>query len=185
MNWLERRRRFQRRRRLLRVLLAVFGGMAVLLVAGAALPGTRTRSGQLTLERSRESVWHILTDLDGMPRWRSDITRLERLPDLQGRPAWRETGRDGARVVQLAESEPPRRLVLRRADRSTGPEWTIDLAEIPGRTGTVIRVTERESVAPLARVLTRLIAGADDPPRFLRDLARLLGTSPGQIAAGP
>ncbi len=120
-----------------------------------------------------------------MPRWRSDISRLERLPDRAGYPAWRETGRRGERVVQLTRLEPLRRLVMRRADRAAGEEWNIELEATPAGTGTIVRVTERRPVAPLARVVLRLTAGRDPAPRFLEDLARLLGPAPDPVAVVP
>ena len=74
-------------------------------------------------------VRRVLTDLDGMPLWRSDLTALERLPNVAGRPAWREIGRGGAQVVELTLADPPRRLVIQQAagGRSVLPIRTFDL----------------------------------------------------------
>lgn len=184
MNWIERRKRSHRRRRLLQGASTLAGLIAVLFLAGAALPAVRVRSGTVTLTNSRESVWRILMDLDGMPRWRTDLTRLERLPDLEGRPVWRESGGRGDRVIQLAVVEPPARLVMRRADRARGEERIIELAETPGHTGTVVRVIEREPVAPLGRVFGRLLPRRDGTLRFLHDLTQLLTATRGQVASG-
>jgi uncharacterized protein YndB with AHSA1/START domain len=184
MNWIERRQRARRRRRLLRGAALAAALLALLFLAGAALPAVRVRSGTVTLANSRESVWRILMDLDGMPRWRSDLARLERLPDLEGRPAWRESGGAGDRVIQLAVADPPARLVMRRADRPSGEERIIELADVPGRPGTLVRVTEREPVAPLGRVLGRLLPRREGTLRFLHDLTRFLTARRGQVASG-
>jgi uncharacterized protein YndB with AHSA1/START domain len=183
MNWIERRKRYHRRRRILRALGLATLGVGTGWLAGAALPGVRNRSGEVTLASSRESIWRILTDVDGMPRWRSDVSSLERLPDLEGRPAWRERGSAGDRVILLAVVEPPTRLVMRRAGQVE--ERTIELAETPERTATVVRVTERTPIAPLWRVLARLVPGDRGAPRFLTDLERLVGGARGQVASRP
>lgn len=185
MNWIERRRRLHRRRRVLRFLLVGTAGTAVLGLAGLVLPQETIRSGTLTLSRSRESIWRILTDLDGMPRWRSDLTGLERLPDQDGRPVWRETRRGSARVVQLSLAEPPRRLEMRPLAGYGGDDRTIELEEARGGTGTLVRVTERHPVAPLGRLFARLGHLGGSAPVFLEDLARWLGGERPQIAHTP
>lgn len=183
MNWIERRRRSHRRRRALRLLLSTGAAIAVLLLAGLALPGVRTSTGSATLSRSRETIWSILVDLDGMPRWRSDLTRLERLPDLDGRLTWRETGPGGDRVVQMVTAEAPRRLVMRSADDSNRDERSIELEEIQSGTGTLVHVTEHRPVAPIGRLLG-LVRG-QETPRLLADLARWLTGPRPQVASMP
>lgn len=183
MNWIERRRRSRRRRRALRMLLTFGAAVAVLLFAGLALPGVRTSTGSATLSRSRETIWSILIDLDGMPRWRSDLTRLERLPDLDGRLTWKETGPGGDRVVQMVAAEAPRRLVMRSADDSGRDERSIELEEVQSGTATLVQVTEHRPIAPLARLLG-LVRG-QETPRLLADLARWLTGPRPQVASTP
>ena len=198
MNWMEGRRRRDRRRRGAGLLFGVLGGLGGALLLGALLPAVRVRSGSVELHRAPETIWQVLTDLDGMPRWRSDVQALERIPDLDGKPAWKEVGPGGVRIVQLMLVDPPRRLVTRLADPGGSPgrrgrlaQRTIELiAAGPGRSGgasaTRVTVIEREEVGNLlGRVLTRLPIGRVAPPRYLRDLARVLGASRRQIAAAP
>ncbi|MGQ0701690.1 MAG: SRPBCC family protein [Gemmatimonadales bacterium] len=184
MNWIERRKRRARRRRLIRGLGA--GGLLLVsaLLAGTALPAVRIRRGTLTLARSPEVVWWVLTDLDGMPAWRSDLRAVERLPDREGRLAWKEVGRSGSRVVELIEAEPLRRLVMGRTEGARTILRTIELAEPEGLSGTVVTVIEEERVGnPIARVLTRLPIPRDRTPRLLRDLADRFGDRP-PVAVG-
>lgn len=188
MNWIERRRRLSRRRRLLRLSLGLLLVIGVVVLAGLVLPGVRVTSGSVILDAPPETVWLVLTDFDGMPRWRSDLRGLERLPDQGGRPAWREfgSGRGGTRVIQLVTAEPHHRLVTRRIDRGGDPHAvrTIELARREGREGTVVTVTEQESVDPVARVLSGLRINRNSL-RFLNDLARVLGGHPRQVVLAP
>jgi uncharacterized protein YndB with AHSA1/START domain len=183
MNWIERRRRSHRRRRMVRLLLITGAGIGVLLLGGLALPSVRTTRGTVTLPRSRETIWSILIDLDGMPRWRSDLTRIERLPDLAGRRTWKETGPGGERIVQMVIADAPRRLVMRNAE-TTGPdERSIELEEVPSGTGTLVRVTERRPVAPIGRVIG--LIRRQNTPRLLADLTRWLEGPRPQVASTP
>ncbi len=185
MNWIERRKRSHRRRQMLRGSLAGAAVLAVLALAGVVLPGESVRRGTLTISRSRESIWRILTDLDGMPRWRSDITALERLPDRDGRPVWRENDGGSVRVLQLALIEPPRRLEMRPVTGYGGDDRMIELEETGGGSGTRVRVIERHAVSPLGRLFARLGRSRHAAPVFLQDLARRLGGERQQVASTP
>lgn len=182
--WMEQRRRAARRRKLLRALYAMLGLCAAASAAGLVLPSEHRTIVRGSLEGSPEAVWRVLTDLDGMPMWRSDVTRVERLPDTGGRTTWREVGRRGEVIVELAESEPPRFLVTthREAGRPVLPELTVQLTA-RGR-GTSITLIERAQVGnPLLRVLVRLGARSSSAARLLRDLQERLNANHRQVAA--
>ena len=183
MNWIERRKRSHRRRTVLLVVLIAGTAAGALQLAGMVLPGVRTTTGTLTFARSRETIWRILMDLDGMPRWRSDLTRLERLPDLAGRRTWKETGPDGDRIIQMVIADPPHRLVMRSVDSTGREERAIDLKEVEQGTGTVVNVMERERIAPIGRIVA-LVRGRDTP-RLLADLSRWLDGPRPQVASTP
>lgn len=186
MNWTQRRKRDARRRGGLIGAAVCAGGIVLLSLAGLLLGAEQVVSGEAMLDRPPETIWRVLTDFDGMPLWRSDLTALERLPDLGGRPAWREIGRKGTRILELATAEPPRRLVVRRAQGGLPslPMRTFELA--PRGRGTLLTVTERDLVRnPLRRVLNRLLPPRAPITRFLRDLAQRLGGGRGQVAAIP
>ena len=175
MNWIDRRKQAKRRRRVMKMLGVVSGGVAVLFLVGALMPAEHLFSGRATLPGPPELVWRVLTDLDGMAHWRSDLTALERLPDLGGRPAWREVGKAGNQVVELTLSDPPRRLVTRRAgQRAPGlPMRTFELA--PTTRGTLVTVTDRvESGNPFRRLLVRIHVPRPAVERLLQDLAERL-----------
>lgn len=183
MNWTQRRKRRARRR-----LAAKLGTVSAAVIAatsgiGFFFPVQHEAIGRIVLEPPPETVWRLLTDLDGMPLWRSDLTALERLPDLGGRPAWREIGPGGPRTMELAEAEPPHRLVLQRTrnGRPVLPIRTFDLVGTPE--GTLVTLTENGEVRnPLGRILVRLHAPRGGILRFLRDLDQRLNGTRRQVA---
>jgi len=184
MTWISRRQRKARRRRALGVLAGLFTAFSACFLAGLLLPAEHVGIGHLLLDRSPEAVWRVLTDLDGMPLWRSDITAVERLPDMAGRPAWREIGRSGVRVIELTRADRPRLLVIQRAagGRTAQPFRTFELDA--AATGTLVTITERGEIRnPLGRVLARLRSRAPAVDRFLRDLEQRLNPGHRQVAA--
>jgi len=199
MNWMVRRRKRSRRRKLLRLSLGLVVLAGGVVLTGLALPDVRETRGSVSLDSPPETVWQVLTDLDGMPRWRSDLRGLERLPDLGGRPAWKEFASGGAgeegklgtgtRVMQLVVADPHRRLVMRRLggreDGSRDAVRTVDLVRRTEPAGTVVTVIEREPVGdPLTRVLTSLRLRRN-PLRFLEDLTRVLSGHQRQVVLAP
>ena len=178
ISWMEQRKRAARRRRLLRVLTGMAGAGVLAFLAGAALPAEHRTTARESFDRSPEAVWRVLTDLEGMPSWRSDLDRIERLPEADGRMTWLEIGSGEDQVMELTESDPPRRLVIqRRADGRPGlPERIVQLRATIN--GTLVTVTERDQVGnPLVRVLVRLGAGESPAERLLADLQDRLGTA--------
>ncbi len=184
MSWMERRKRATRRKKMVRVALALMGLCAVMFAVGIVLPVEHRTTARGSIDRPPEAVWRVLTDFDGMPMWRADVTRVERLPDADGRTTWREVGRKGDVIVELAESEPPRRLVTqqRRNGRRALPELTFLLAATTR--GTSVTVTVREETGnPIGRVLVRLGARASPAARLLHDLEYRLNGNRRRMAA--
>jgi len=184
ISWMEQRKRAARRKNVARALLASIGLGAVMFAVGLVLPVEHRTTVRGSFDRPPEAVWRVLTDLDGMPMWRSDVSRVERLPDAEGRTTWREVGRKGNVIVELAESEPPRRLVThqRRDGRRALPELTFLLAATTR--GTSVTVMAREETGnPIGRVLVRLGARASPAARLLHDLEYRLNVNRRQTAA--
>jgi uncharacterized protein YndB with AHSA1/START domain len=154
-------------------------------LAGAALPAEHRTTARESYDRAPEAVWRVLTDLEGMPSWRSDLDRIERLPEADGRMTWLEIGSGKGQVMELTESDPPWRLVIhRREDGRPGlPERIVQLrATIHG---TLVTVIERDQVGnPLARVLVRLGAGESPAERLLADLHDRLSANRHDLSAG-
>ena len=185
ISWMEQRKRAARRRRLLRVLGGVAGAGALAFLAGAALPAEHRTTARGSFDRAPEAVWRVLTDLEAMPAWRSDLVRVERLPEADGRMTWLEIRSGEDQVMELTESDPPHRLVIhRREDGRPGlPERIVQLRATIN--GTLVTVSERDQVGnPLARVLVRLGARESPAQRLLADLQGRLTATRHNLSAG-
>jgi uncharacterized protein YndB with AHSA1/START domain len=130
------------------------------LVVGWLLPEKHHATRHATLPASPEAVWALMTDVDAFPTWRSDVKRVERLPDRAGRPVWIEHGSGGRVTFAVDESDPPRRLVVRIADRDLpfGGTWTYNIAPVAG--GASLTIIEDGAIYnPLFRVMARFVFG--------------------------
>jgi uncharacterized protein YndB with AHSA1/START domain len=143
------------------VALAILILIVVVVIAiGAMLPVQHLASASAVLTAPPEAVWRLMTDVDGFPRWRHDVKRVERRPDRNGRPVWVEETSSGRITLAVDRAEPPRLLVLRIADPDLpfGGTWTYELS--PDRGSTVLKITENGEVYnPLFRFLSRFVFG--------------------------
>ncbi len=186
MNWIDRRKQKARRRLARAMGTALVAALALLIAIGLLLPREHDSTSSALLGRTPETIWRVLTDVDGMPLWRSDVSAVERLPDLLGKPVWREIGRGGARILEVSVAEPPRRLVIQSAAEGEPrlPRRTFELVSVSG--GTQLIVTERAaSRNPLTRVLVRLRVPRPAIERLLKDLTQRFGMNRRQVAVQP
>lgn len=140
------------------VLLAAL--IVVLLAIGWMLPVSHVASRQATFSVPPETIWKAISEPDGYAAWRSDVKRVERLPDRHGRPAWVEEGSNGRIAYEVERSQPPHMLVVRIADRDLpfGGAWTFEVSPAPG--GSAVTITESgEIYNPLFRALARFVFG--------------------------
>ena len=141
--------------------IAVLAGIVVLVAAiGALLPKAHVASRQARVNATPETVWKLITDVDGFPSWRGDVKRIERLADRGGRAVWVEETSSGRITLAVDRTEPPRLLVLRIADPDLpfGGTWTYELQ--PEAQGTVLTITENGEVYnPIFRFMARFVFG--------------------------
>jgi len=139
----------------------VVAGIAlVVLLVGWGLPVAHVASRQRTFRAPPEILWKAITDPESFPAWRSDVKRVERLPDREGRPAWVEEGSAGRITFEIEKLEAPRLLVARIADRTLpfGGTWTYEIA--PSSGGSTMTITENgEIYNPVFRVMARYVFG--------------------------
>jgi uncharacterized protein YndB with AHSA1/START domain len=142
----------------------VLGVIAVLIAAamliGWLLPETHRASRQATFQASPETVWTLITNVEGFPSWRSDVTTVQRLPDRDGRPVWIEEGSNGRITLAVERSEAPRLLVTRIADPDLafGGTWTYEISPAAG--GSTLTITEHGVIYnPFFRVMARFVFG--------------------------
>ncbi len=131
---------------------------AVIAVVGWLLPVAHVATRHATLAAAPDAVWRVITNVEAFPSWRSDVTSVERVAGPV--VTWIEHGSSGRLTFAVAESEAPRRLVTRIADRSLpfGGTWTYDL--VPDGGGTRLTITENgEIYNPIFRAMARFVFG--------------------------
>ena len=166
---------------MLKIALAVAGVLGVVVVAviavGYALPQAHVTSREKVIAQPPERIYRALTDVEKYPGWRSDVQKVDVLSQGQA-TRWREHGSHGAITFELAEQQPPGRLVSRIADTSLafGGTWTYELSG-QGQT-TRLRITEHGEVFnPVFRFMARFVFGhTATMERFLADLEKHLAT---------
>lgn len=139
------------------VAVFVLGLVALVLSVAAFVPRKHAVSVRARYDQPPKTVWSVITNIDAIPTWRSDVRSVQRLPDVDGRPAWIEHSKHGAIPLEVVESEAPRKLVTRIADHarklSFGGTWTWHLREVSG--GSELTITENGFISnSLFRVLT-------------------------------
>ncbi len=141
-------------------LLALAAVVAFAAIVGSRLPRSHVGSRERTFPVPPDEVWSAITTIDAFPSWRSDVQKIERLPDRDGRPVWIETGRAGRITLATERVDPPRLLVLRIADPKLpfGGTWTYEL--VPDPAGSRLTITEHgEIYNPLFRFMAHFLFG--------------------------
>jgi len=142
------------------IVLSLGGIFAIMALIGIILPKGHSVSRTTRVQMPPDALYNLLTDVDRYPTWRSDLKRLERMPDREGKPAWVETMSTGRVPMYFERMERPSLLVGRIADPSLpfGGTWTYRIA--PAQNGSDLTITEDGEVYnPLFRFMSRFIFG--------------------------
>jgi uncharacterized protein YndB with AHSA1/START domain len=140
------------------VVIAALAGLAALI--GSRLPQSHSATRQGRFNVPPESVWSAITEVDAFPSWRTDVKKVQRLPDRDGQRLWVEEGRSGKVTLAVERAEAPRLLVVRIADPDLpfGGTWTYEIARAGA--GSTLTITERgEIYNPLFRFMARFVFG--------------------------
>ena len=161
--------------------LGVIAAVIVLVVAiGFALPVRHRASRAARFGSPPSAIFAAITDVERYPSWRSDVTRVELVPNDSGPMRFREIGSNGAILYEVERREPDRLLVTRIADPSLpfGGRWTYELT--PSDQSTTLRITEDGEVRnPVFRFVSRFILGQTATiDHYLTDLGKRLGATP-------
>jgi uncharacterized protein YndB with AHSA1/START domain len=139
-------------------------GLAALVAAAAGigwlLPVSHEASRSAKVARPPETVFGVLSDVSSYPKWWSEISQVDMLPSSTGTVRFREHMSTGPVVMEIVESEAPRRLVMRIADpdQPFGGTWTFDISADDG--GSLVTITERGEISnPLFRFMARFVFG--------------------------
>ena len=166
-------------KRLMMWILWIVGGLAGLValiaIIGMMLPQNHTVSRTLRLKQPPEAVWKTITDYGAMPQWRSELKKIERMPDVDGHPVWKEYNSAGEMSLETIESVPPRRLVRKiGAGLPFGGKWTYEV--MADGTGSQLKITEDGEVYnPIFRVVGKFMDPAASMTTFLKGLAKKFG----------
>ena len=140
--------------------LMIVGGLVVLIgavaVIGLMLPKDHHAAKTMTVRAAPATVFGVITDFAKAAEWRSDLQRVEMLPNEGGAIMFREIGSQGPMTFRVEALEPPTRLVTRIADKSLpfGGTWTYDLK--PQGSGTELTITEDGEVYnPIFRFMSK------------------------------
>lgn len=150
-------------RRVLRGALYLLGIFTVLAAFGATTPRQHVAMEIAELGAAPEVVYAAVRDVAAAPAWRSDLDRVEILPDSGERPVYREIGDDGATTYEITEDIPNERLVTEIAEpgRSFTGRWVFQFAAREDG-GTRLTVTEVGDVPnPVLRFFASTIFGFD------------------------
>ena len=156
-------------------LLAV---VALVALIGSLIPAKHSATRIAQFHQPPAVVWQTITDYEKFPEWRSNVTRVERMPSSNGMPAHREWDRRGHVLpMETVEWDPPRRCVGRIADPSLpfGGTWTMEISGVA--VGSTLRITENGEIRnPIFRFVARFFLGyAATMNTYLKDLGRRFG----------
>ena len=168
------------------ILVGVLAALVIVIVSavvvvGRALPVDHVATCTVKLNQPGQAVWDVITDIDGFPDWRPDVKKVERLPTDDGTVRWREFDRHGTIAYEIAQADPPKRLVTRITDTGLpfGGTWTWTL-EPQADGSTSLTVTESGQVYNiLFRVISRFVIGhTATMSKILAALGAHFGESP-------
>jgi uncharacterized protein YndB with AHSA1/START domain len=157
-------------RTILMTAAVLLGAVGLITAIGFWLPEAHVASVERHLTVAPERLWAILTDIDGFPAWRQDVTRVERWQDAHGLQGWTEHTSNGPMRLVVDRADPPNTLVVRIADPDLpfGGTWTYEIAGQAD--GSTIRITERGEVYnPIFRFASRFVFGHDRTIRAYLD----------------
>jgi uncharacterized protein YndB with AHSA1/START domain len=153
--------------------------VAVGAVVGLTLPETHEQARSARLAAPPSKVYALITDVAQYPEWRTDVSKVEILPDDGEGLRFTEYSdeRTDAIRYRIEEASPPSRLKIRVDDDSLpfGGTWTYLLQ--PFEDGTSVTITENGRIRnPLFRVVAKvLFSPTDAMDRYLHDLAQVEG----------
>jgi uncharacterized protein YndB with AHSA1/START domain len=125
------------------------------------LPVDHVATCTMKLNQPAQAIWDAITGISELPTWRPGLKKVELLSSDDGIVRWREFDRHGSITYEIAEADPPKRLVTRIADTGLpfGGTWTWTLEPQADGT-TALRVTENGQVYNiLFRVISRFVIG--------------------------
>ena len=133
---------------------------ALILAIGMLLPKDHVARAEALVAAPPDRVAALIRDVEGQPRWRSGVTRIEMLERTSDTLLYVEHSDQGAIRFEFSEEAPGRlfRSAIADPDLPFGGSWRIDLT--PRGSGTLVEIEERGSVTnPIFRFFAALVIG--------------------------
>jgi hypothetical protein len=158
------------------IVIAILGIAALLVtVIGFLLPRDHVASSSTFVPAAPSDVYAAITDIRGLPTWRSELSSVEVLATEPLR--WREMSRFGPITFEQVKAAPPSHFQSRIADTTLafGGSWSYDI--VGEGAGSRVTVTEHGTVYnPFFRFMSRLVLGHHRTQfSYLRALGRRFG----------
>jgi len=170
------------------IVLGVLAALVALMaVIGLLVPRDHVAGASITLRQPAESVWQVVRDLGGVPRWWETMKASERDSTAAGAERWRQEMGGFKMALVIETDEPPRRLVTRidsPPGAAFGGAWTYEITPTPE--GSRVTVTERGWIAnPIFRFLSRFVFGYyGSQEGYLRALGKKFGETVTPVRGG-
>jgi uncharacterized protein YndB with AHSA1/START domain len=155
---------------------SIMGLFALVVLIGYSLPVKHRTIAAATVKASPQALFALITNVEGLSQWRSDVKSVEILPFTDGRMRFRELSGNGAITYVIESFESNHRVVTRIDDKSLpfGGTWTYELEPAAGGR-TTLRITEDgEIYNPIFRFVSRFVLSYDATmKRYLADVERV------------
>ena len=124
------------------VVVGLGGLVGAVAAIGLLLPKQHRASKTMTFAAPPATLFSVVSDVAHYADWRTDVTKVEVLPDDGRGVLFREHGKNGDILFRVERSEPPSRLLVRIADPTLGFGGTWTYALTPHGAGTDLTIVE-------------------------------------------
>lgn len=152
--------------------------LLLLTVLGLLTPRNHVVTKKVKLNKTPEEVWETICDFQNQALWRSNIERVERMPDRDGKEVWKEIYKNGDELpFEITESNAPYRLVRTSANPNLpfSGIWEIEVTK--ETEGSSLTITERGEIPnPFMRGMFSLLIGYEETiVQYERELVKKFG----------
>src|SRR5438128_1401906 len=103
--------------------------VAIVVPVGMRIPRAHSASVSARYQQSPEAVFEAISNWREYPKWRKELRFVRERAGEAGRVSWSEVGRQGDMPLEVVESDPPRKLVVKIASDKLafGGSWTYQI----------------------------------------------------------
>ncbi len=132
-----------------------------LLCVGLLTPKQHTVTKTLMTKQKPEIVWQAINDFQSQSSWRTELERVERMPDSNGKELWKEVYKNGDSLpLEKTESNAPYKLVRTIADPELPFSGVWEMEVKSQANGSTLTITERGEVPnPFFRGVVKVFFG--------------------------